>query len=76
VAAPFFDGKGMVTGSIAVAGSRQRFQGKALRLAAENVTREAQALSRALGFSGRGDLEADAEASQPGLIGSRERHRP
>ena len=52
VAAPFFDERGMVVGSIAVAGPRQRFQGKAARAAADSVVREAQALSRALGFSG------------------------
>ncbi len=60
VAAPFFDERGMVAGSIAVAGPRQRFQGNALRAAADNVRREAYALSRALGFSGRGNLEAKA----------------
>jgi DNA-binding IclR family transcriptional regulator len=60
VAAPFFDERGMVSGSIAVAGPRQRFQGKALRLAAESVRREALALSRALGFSGHGNREINA----------------
>jgi DNA-binding IclR family transcriptional regulator len=49
VAAPFFDERGAVAGSIAVAGPRQRFQGQALRLAAENVVREARTLSCALG---------------------------
>lgn len=58
VAAPFFDERGMVAGSIAVAGPRQRFQGKTLRAAADTVTREAQALSRALGFSGGVELKA------------------
>ena len=49
VAAPFFDERGTVAGSIAVAGPRQRFQGRALRPAAENVVREARTLSCALG---------------------------
>jgi DNA-binding IclR family transcriptional regulator len=60
VAAPFFDERGMVAGSIAVAGPRQRFHGKAFRLAAESVTREAQALSRALGYSGDADVDTQA----------------
>jgi IclR family acetate operon transcriptional repressor len=67
VAAPFFDEHGMVGGSIAVAGPRQRFQGKALRVAADSLRREAQALSRALGFSGGGGSLAE---TLPSLVGS------
>jgi IclR family transcriptional regulator, acetate operon repressor len=61
VAAPFFDERGTVAGSIAVAGPRQRFQGRALRLAVENTVREARTLSRALGYPDGADPEAQAE---------------
>jgi DNA-binding IclR family transcriptional regulator len=57
VASPVFDERGMVCGSLAVAGPRQRLQGKHLRLAVALVKQEAQALSRSLGFSGFGETD-------------------
>jgi DNA-binding IclR family transcriptional regulator len=61
VAAPIFDEKGQVCGSIALAGPRQRFRGAPQRMAAALLTREAAALSRTLGFS----QPEESQTSQP-----------
>jgi DNA-binding IclR family transcriptional regulator len=54
VAAPIFNEREMVCGSIAVAGPRQRFAGAALRHAAALLMEEAATISRSLGFPDRG----------------------
>jgi DNA-binding IclR family transcriptional regulator len=52
VAAPIFDERGSVCGSLAVAAPRLRLRGESMRRARVLVKREAQVLSRSLGYPG------------------------